>query len=146
MDAKQILRDTRSKIREVAELQRHLSVLKKSVLPGGIRYDIDKVQSSTSDKITEKFAEIGDLEAELEQEIRDLTTDIYRAHRMIQSLSSPEQRRVLRAYYLPHIDAEDYMDDLPSWLEVARSLHYSEAHIHRLHGNALQALNKNESK
>ena len=81
--AKLFLREVRHEQKEVARLELKLEYLKKSTLPGGIRYDLTKIQRSPDDKITELMAEIGDVETELEEDIRKLLQDIHTARQMI---------------------------------------------------------------
>ena len=141
--AKSFLREVRNEQREVARLGLKLEYLKKSILPGGIRYDVTKIQRSPDDKITELMAEIGDVEMELEDDIRKLVKDIHTARQMIRGLGSSIQRDVLTRYYLPDIDPED---ELPTWRDIAISMHYSEHRILHIHGEALQQLNDKYKK
>lgn len=142
-NAKQFLREVRNEQREVTRLALKLEYLKKSILPGGIRYDMTKIQRSPDDKITELMAEIGDIETELEEDIRNLMQDIHTARQMIRGLASSIQRDVLTQYYLPEIGLND---ELPTWRDIAISMHYSEHRILHIHGEALQQLNEKYSK
>ena len=47
-----------------------LNELRACLLPGGIRYDLDKVNTSPKDKMSEIFARIDELERELQEEYR----------------------------------------------------------------------------
>lgn len=141
--AKLFLREVRNEQREVQRLGLKLEYLKKSILPGGIRYDVTKIQCSPDDKITDLMAEIGDVEIELEADIRKLVQDIHTARQMIRGLGSSIQRDVLTRYYLPDIDPGD---ELPTWKDIAISMHYSEHRILHIHGEALQQLNDKYKK
>lgn len=138
MTVKAFLREVRHEQSEVARLELKLEYLKKSTLPGGIRYDKDKVQTSPDDRITDIMAEIGDIEMELEKDIATLLKDISEAYRMIGSLTSSRHRDVMRCYYLPDIEPGG---ELPTWDDVASRMHYSRDHVLRIHGEALKEMN-----
>lgn len=137
-NAKLFLREVRHTVREVGNLEMKLEYLRKSTLPGGIRYDKARVQTSPDDKFSEIMAEIGDLETQLENDILSLTSNITRARHMIGTLGSAIQRDVLTRYYLPDISP---IDELPTWRDIAISLHFSEGRVLHIHGEALQELN-----
>lgn len=137
-NAKTFLREVRNEQKEIAKLELKLEYLKKSTLPGGIRYDRDKIQKSPDDRITDLMAEIGDLEIELEADIEKLAKDIVTARRMIRGLSKSVHRNVMTSYYLPDIEPGE---ELPTWGDVAASMNYSEPRVLHIHGEALKELN-----
>ena len=137
-NAKLFLREVRNEQKEIIKLEQKLEYLKKSILPGGIRYDRDKIQKSPDDKITELMAEIGDLEMELDADVKKLAKDIVTARRMIRGLSKSTHRTIMTSYYLPDIEPGD---ELPTWGDVAASMHYSEPRVLHIHGEALKELN-----
>ena len=141
--AKLFLREVRHEQKEIYRLQLKLEYLKKSTLPGGIRYDMVKIQKSPDDKITDLMAEIGDIETELEADIRKYIDHIAEARKMIRALDSSVQRDVMTRYYLPDIDPGD---ELPTWRDVAISMHYSEHRILHIHGEALKKINNSIKK
>ena len=141
--AKQFLREVRHEQKEIARLELKLEYLKKSTLPGGIRYDVIKIQKSPDDRITELMAEIGDIETELEKDISKYLRDITKARDMIRALDSSVHRDVMTRYYLPDIDPGD---ELPTWRDVAISMHYSEHRILHIHGEALKKINNSIKK
>lgn len=138
-DVKTFLREVRHEQLEILDLRGKIESLEKSLLPGGIRYDIDKVQNSTSDKINDMLAQLGDFRTELEKDLSRLIENESAAMQMIQTLNSSEQRRVLTKYYLSN-PSQDI--GLPTWEDVANNLHFSIQHVHRLHGEALKELNQ----
>jgi hypothetical protein len=142
MTTKDFLRRVRLEHIEIARLNSKLEYLKKSTLPGGIRYDKDRVQTSPSDKISDIMVDIGDIEIELEADIKNLASDIVKARSLIRGLSSPLERCVLTMYYLPDMEQ---CEELPTWSDVAIALHYSKSRILHIHGEALQKIN-NSSK
>lgn len=139
-DAKSFLREVRHEQKEILKLQRDIECLEKSLLPGGIRYDLDRVQTSPSDKVSDTLAKIGDYKMELEESLINLIENERKALRMIKTLESSDQRQVLQAYYLSN--PKDTTDELPTWNDVATMLNYSIQRVHQHHGEALTILNK----
>ena len=133
MNAKDFLRKVRDQQREILELQQSLEYMRMSVLPGGIRYDKDRVQSSPEDKTSELLSQAADIEHEINEGITRLLQDSHKAMNMIDGLSKPKYREVMRAYYLP-------IGPLPTWDEVASRLNYSTIRVLQLHGEALKEL------
>lgn len=137
-DTKAFLKKIRHEQREILDLQREIKYLEKSLLPGGIRYDLDKVQTSPSDKVNDILAKVGDYKAKIETKLAVLLDNENKALRMIDGLESSAQRRVLKAYYL---SSPEPTDDLPTWDDVAATLHFSIQRVHQHHGDALEILN-----
>ena len=138
-DAKAFLREIRYEQSELIRLHLQLEYLHKSLIPGGIRYDKVQVQTSPTDMTSEVLAQIGDLELAIKEDTVTLLKNQIKARRMISSLTSSEQRQVLREYYLSTPDEDT---GLPTWDDVARIVHYSRQHVLRLHGEALKELNR----
>lgn len=138
-DAKAFLREIRYEQSELIRLHLQLEYLRKSLIPGGIRYDKIQVQTSPTDMTSEVLTQIGDLELAIKEDTVTLLKNQIKARRMISSLTSSEQRQVLREYYLSTPDEDT---GLPTWDDVARTVHYSRQHVLRLHGEALKELNR----
>lgn len=134
MDAKSFLREIRAERREIRILADKIREKEFELLPGGIRYDLPKVQTSpVQDSMTGKVADISRYEKALRKHMRILEQRQAKAVDMIRRIPSSEQRQVMEAYYLSK--------DNPTWDDVADKLAYSRQHILRLHGDALQWLN-----
>lgn len=100
MDARQFLYNVRNEWRESAILRERVNALTASLLPAGIRYDRDKVQTTPSDQISKKMAALADYERDLEERQITLMDHHRQAQRMIAELEDTRERQVLELYFL----------------------------------------------
>lgn len=135
MDAKSFLREIRAERREIRILSDKIREKEYDLLPGAIRYDIPKVQTSPKDDMADKISDISRYEKALRKHVRALEQRQTRAVDMIRRIPSSEQRQVMESYYLSQ--------DNPTWDDVAERVAYSRQQVLRQHGNALQWLNSN---
>ena len=82
MTVKQFLYSVRDEQKEIEELTDRIYEMRMSLLPSGIRYDTDKVQTSPEDKLSECEAKIADYSTMLGQKKEAL---IQRRHRAQQT-------------------------------------------------------------
>lgn len=136
-DAKTFLRKIRTERREIAILENKIKAKRFELLPGAIRYDTDKVQTSPKDRLSELVAELNNYEDKL----KELAVRMYRNQTIaidaIARIPSSEQRQVMEIYYLSNNN--------PTWDDVADELSYSRRSVLNYHGDALLWLNKNET-
>ena len=110
-----------------------------SLLPRGIAYDGIKVQVSPDDMTSKICAAITDLEMELGRQIMILARHQLQAENIIKKLEDPNERRVMRFYYLTTFEGQ-----VPTWNQVAIRMNYYESYVKKLHGEALVHLAKLE--
>lgn len=106
--------------------------LEASLLPQGIRYDKDKVQTSPEDtlsKITAKISVLEKLRTQLVWERRLLLLEIQDA---LDRLDNENEQIVLEAYYLSRM----------SMREIAEMINYSVSYTYRLRTLGLQRIGK----
>ena len=87
--------------RELARLQEKRNALWLSCLPGAIQYDTDRVKSSPADKLPDRFAEIDQIDRDierLEDERIHLIQSLYRL--IVNGLPYGREMIVLQQYYL----------------------------------------------
>lgn len=134
-DAKTFLRKIRTERREIAILENKIKAKRFELLPGAIRCDIDKVQTSPEDRLSELVAELNNYE----EKLKELIARIYRNQTIaidaIAKIPSSEQRQVMEMYYLANNN--------PNWDDVAQDVCLSTRQVLRLHGDALLWLNNN---
>lgn len=118
MNIKSFLRACRDEQGEINILLRKREQLYSSLLPAGIRYDGDRVQTTPEDRMLERMPEIAELDKKISQQIRRLARRKAKAMGMINKLQDSKQRQVLTLYYLDN-------RRLP-WREVAKAIDYSE--------------------
>lgn len=140
-EIKDFFRQIRREQSEINHLSRMIKQEEMLLLPKGIVYDKDKVRSSPEDKFSEICAKISDMQEELERSIFDLKTRQARAEKMIRLLEDPDEREVMRWYYMSTDNGR-----LLTWQDVAIRMNYYRRHVIRIHGNALIHLEKHGTK
>ena len=115
---------------DVETLQLRIKELQLSLLPSGIRYDTDKVQTSPTDKMIEVAAKVDALERQMQKKLTALNADMVRAIAIVQAMPTPEYRQLLTLRYLTGTRT--------SWEQIADVMGYSVDHVRGyLHKNAI---------
>ena len=136
-EIKDFFKNIRHEQAEIQELKNLIQEKELELLPRGIRYDSEKVQVSPDDITSRICAAITDLEMELGRQIMLLAKNQIIAEQMIKKLDDPNERRVMRYYYLTTIEGQ-----LPTWKQVAIRMNYYESYVKKVHGRALANLAK----
>lgn len=136
-EIKDFFKNIRHEQAEIQELKNLIQEKELELLPRGIRYDSEKVQVSPDDITSRICAAITDLEMELGKQIMILARNQIIAEQMIKKLDDPNERRVMRYYYLTTIEGQ-----LPTWNQVAIRMNYYESYVKKVHGRALVNLAK----
>ncbi len=134
-EIKDFFRKIRKEQNEIAHLSAMIKNEELALLPKAIVYDKDKVQVSPEDRFSEVCAKISDMQEELGRSIVRLKEKQVQAELMIRKLEDPDEREVLRWYYLTLYDNRPL-----TWQQVAIRMNYYRRHVIRIHGNALQHL------
>lgn len=113
---------------DVETLQLRIKELQLSLLPSGIRYDTDKVQTSPSDKMIEVAAKVDALERQMQKKLTALNADMIKAIAIVQSMPTPEYRQLLTLRYLT--------GSRTSWKQISEIMGYSEQHVKQYMHNA----------
>lgn len=93
--------------------------LKSLLLPSGIRYDLDRIQTSPTDRMSAVEAEIIDTERELlemQNHRERIAVEITGA---IRKLSDTDEQAVLMAYYIGRKRMEEIAEELPCSIRTA---------------------------
>lgn len=138
-EVKQFFRNIRREMAEIQELKNLRQQKELELMPRAITYDGDKVQVSPDDTISKICATLVNLDMELGRQIMILTKHQIVAEQMIQKLDNPNERRVMRYYYLTTIEGQ-----LPMWNQVAIRMNYFEGYVKKVHGRALMNLAKTQ--
>lgn len=104
--------------------------LESCLLPQGIRYDKDKVQTSPEDQLSKVAARILELEKIRDQMIRERALLILEVQDNIDTLDSEPERLVLEAYFLSRM----------SMVSIAEMMHYSLRQTFNIRTKALQKI------
>lgn len=147
-EAKDFFRQIRKEQAEVEHLQSLIAKTRMSLLPKGIRYDTDKVQTSPSDPMTETAAIIADYNRQLNESLAKLVERKIRAEQLIMSLDNTDERDILRLYYMETQEISDSSERaLYSWEQVAAEKYMNKRWVLKLHGRALiHLLTKEDTK
>ena len=114
------------KLEQVAELRSML-------LPGAIRYDKDKVQTSNNaDSISDTVSKIMELEEKINTDIDELVELKSVARENIERMENDVEKVILYKRYFNNESFEN----------IAVECGYSWRHIHRLHSEALKNFDK----
>ena len=136
MDILKLFKSIRAKRSLLNTLELEREQLRLSLLPSGIRYDTDRVQTSPTDRMLETAAELSDLDQKINDQIARIRTDIDLAHDVIQKIPTPEYQQLLHLRYL--VVSKKNPRGVMSWEEVADEMGYSPAHIKGyMHGKAV---------
>lgn len=140
-EIKDFFRKIRKEQNEIAHLSEMIKNEELALLPRAIVYDKDKVQVSPEDRFSEVCSKISDMQEELGRSIVRLKEKQVQAELMIRKLEDPDEREVLRWYYLTLYDNRPL-----TWQQVAIRMNYYRRHVIRIHGNALQHLAEDGTK
>ena len=98
------------------------------MVPGAIRYDTPRVQSSPSDRMSEIMGEVD----EIDQEIEDLREQLRQKRQEVADMSRRElDEQACRVIILRYIDGLQ-------WRDVAAAVHKSERTAFRIHQEACE--------
>ena len=147
-EAKDFFRQIRKEQAEVEHLQSLIAKTRLSLLPKGIRYDTDRVQTSPGDPMTETAAIIADYNRQLNESLAKLVERKIRAEQLIMSLDNTDERDILRLYYMETQEVSDSSERaLYSWEQVAAEKYMNKRWVLKLHGRALiHLLTKEDTK
>lgn len=132
MDVLKFLKSIRSKRAEITTLKRARDEIYWSLMPSGIRYDLDKVQTSPQDRMSETAGDLYEIQDKLDHMIAALASDVNLAVDLVSQMPTPECRQLITLRYLG-TDRE-----LSKWESVAQDMGYSLDHVKgSLHGKAI---------
>lgn len=130
MDAKEYLSHVKELQDRILEKEEYIERLRSTLGIAGIRYDIDRVQTSPDlDRFAHTFSKIFDAEDEVKQMKESLMFYKVQVIDMIQQMPDLNHRKVLNCVYL------DYL----SLKKCAEKIHYSYDYVRELHVQALNA-------
>ena len=140
MDVKDFLKSIPNKRKELAAMISYEEELRSSLYPSGIRYDLDKVQTSPTDRMLEIMAKLSDISDRNDGFIATLVEDISLAEKMVDAMPTSRYRTLLRLRYL-------YGTEPMSWQEVADALGVDVVYARgRMHGSAIAEIRKISEK
>lgn len=128
------LKGIRRKRLELRTVQETAAELRAMLLPAGVRYDKDRVQTSVEPegKLLKVVSDLMEIEQHQELLAERLSQDILRAEQLIGDMTTPEYRELIRLRYLTG-------GTKPlTWEQIADQMGYSADHVRgKLHGKAI---------
>lgn len=119
------VRDERA---DIETLQLRIKELQMSLLPSGIRYDTDKVQTSPTDQMLRVAAEVDALERQMQQKLTRLNADMLQAMRIVEAMPTARLRQLITLYYLT--------GSRTTWEQVADIMGYDVTYVKKVLRNA----------
>ena len=110
--------------------------LESSLLPQGIRYDKDKVQTSPEDTLSKIAGKISDLEKLRTQLVRERRLLLLEIQDVLDQLENEQEQIVLEAYYLSRM----------SMMEISEMISYSIAQTYRFRARGLRNIRFKDEK
>lgn len=101
--------------------------MESCLLPGGIRYDKDPVQTSPEDKMSEIAGRVVDLERDIRNLQLEKSRVTYEVGMAIEQLDDEDEKTVLSAFYIGRMPMVD----------VAEIIHYSLSRSYDIRRNAI---------
>lgn len=115
---------------EIARKENIIAELRSCLLPGAIRYDEDKVQSSPRDQLSETMAKIDELERQVEALKAERSALIIEVNNVIEKLENDIEKAVLTEWYINRTK--------PS--RIASNIGYSERRMYHYKKEGVQHL------
>lgn len=132
MNIKAYLYSIRDEQTEIKELKDRIAETELSMLPGGMRYDTIKVQTSAHDSLHDSVIKMAEYKDELEAMVKKLYIRKLRTQSMINKLSDSMERQVLNNYFLTTGRITMY--------QVSEAIGYSERETYNIYSAALAHL------
>ena len=118
-----------TKIR-IATKRAQIEDLHLMMLPSGIRYDKESVQSSPSDPMMKFIEKLSDLESDLKALEKSYTEQYTEVEKLIKKLDDARLEEIVTLRYLVGYDPKD----------IATAMGYAESWVHKLHRDAIKEL------
>lgn len=115
---------------KIKRLTNTINELKSCLYPGGIRYDLDKVNTSPKDKMSEIYARIDELEREIEQEYEFKAQAVLKIDNTLKTIPEGDGKTILAEYYIAR----------KSMPKIASEMGYSMRHCFRLRSQTIKQL------
>lgn len=115
---------------EIARKEKVIAEIKSCLLPGAIRYDKDRVQTSPSDQMSEVMARVDEMERQVEVLKAERSSLIIKVSDTLEKLSDDTEKTVLSEWYINRTRPE----------EISRIIGYSSRHMYRYKKEGIQHL------
>ena len=117
---------------EIQKLTVKRNALAECLLPAGTRYDIDKVKSSPSDRMSDIMAEVSDLDTEIVLLREEKAMQIRKVSLAITLLNGEAEQVALMAYYIGRIPVK----------RICGMIHYSPRGVYKVMRRGVKQLSE----
>ena len=132
-DVLKFLNSIRDKREEVNLLKGKRNELYYSLMPSGIRYDLDRVQTSPEDRIPVVAGDLDEIQHKLDGMIASLMRDVNLATELVNRMQKSKHRQLILLRYFG-TDRES-----TTWEKVAKEMGYTPEYVRgTLHGEAIK--------
>ena len=133
VEAKEFLNQYRNALITIRNLEAEAEELEMLAMKATISIDGERVQSSgRKDRMAELAAKLADIEIELMDKRTEALSTMRKIGRVIASVENPDYRRLLHMRYV----------ERHTWEEIAVEMNISYQWVCKLHGRALQEIEK----
>lgn len=101
--------------RKLNERIMHLKFLELRMLPAGIRYDKDKIQTSPSDQMSAFAAEYDETAEQINQLEADMVKQMKEIEAVLDQMQNENEKAVLKMYYLSLAEVKEIADVMPGY-------------------------------
>lgn len=115
---------------EIARKEKVIAEIKGCLLPGALRYDKDRVQTSPEDIMGKTMARVDELERQIEALRTQRSAMILQVHDAIERLDSDIEKLILTEWYIKRTKKNDIM----------KLLGYSDRHMFRYKNSGIRHL------
>ena len=119
----------------IEQTKSRITALRYTLMPSGIRYDTDKVQSSPSDMMPEKMAKIDDLEQYLAELYAEYDSEMSAITAALEAINREPEKTVLMMQYVGGHNV----------IEIADILNYSIRSVYYIRSRGYDLLAENIS-
>lgn len=121
-----------NKKKEIKELDAQIHEYEMNLLPNGIRYDMDKIQTSPTDPMSKLLSEVGDLMKKRDILSLEASKELAKLKQFIDQLLNGNERLILKYRWINNL----------SWSEISEKLSYSEEWCYKHNRKAIADLEK----
>ena len=129
-DARKLFSGLCSKRAAVEEIEGRINAQYAALLPGAVRYDIERTGGGDRDRTERILDRIDGIKARQRDIVESYLSDIELAYTVIGEMENPTEARVLLMYYLG--------DEHETYETIGGKLNYSGEWIRRIHHKGIQ--------
>jgi hypothetical protein len=116
--------------KKIMRLEARRTELMSCMLPSGIRYDLDKVQTSPDDPMVRMAGEVDEIERQIKALQQKRWAAVNQISDMIESLPDEDEKTLLMLKWIKDEKIED----------IRKKMHYSKTAAYQIYNNGMKSL------